>query len=265
MYNREMRFTGAAAAVLLVSTWAGAARADAPWLYRGVVLPHGEVAVDLGLGIGHQPDPNDDGITGLGMNLALSAGVAPGLELGVRTGLRLDSGGQATQADGYGRPFDTETYGTGGDTVANPELHLTWSVARGRAGELGFELAAYIPIENGTSFGMLFGLPVILRAGVLRIDTGVYVPVIFSNPTQSVVSVPFHFWIQATRTLWFGPLIGLRVYNNNGGQQIPLGFGLGSAINPFVDLRAWFLFPDINQNEGSRSFGAGVGLQFRFG
>jgi hypothetical protein len=265
MYNREMRFTGAAMAVLLVSAWAGAARADAPWLYRGVVLPRGEVAVDLGLGIGHQPDPNDDGITGLGMNLALAAGIAPGLELGVRTGFRFDNAGQATQADGYGRPFDTETYGTGFDTVANPEVHLTWSVARGRAGELGLEIAAYLPIESGTSFGMMFGLPIILRAGVLRIDTGVYVPVIFSNPTQTVFSVPLHFWIQATRTLWFGPLVGLRVVNNNGGEQIPLGFGVGSALNPFADLRVWFLFPDINQNEGARSFGAGVGLEFRFG
>ncbi len=85
-------------------------------------MPHGQVAVDIGGGLGHIPDP--DGRTGFGLNLELKAGVGPGLELGIRTGIRADDAGRATQADRYARPFDTETYGTNFDTVANPELHL---------------------------------------------------------------------------------------------------------------------------------------------
>jgi hypothetical protein len=81
MYNPHMRWKGAAAFVFVVSVallaFAPAAHADPPWVYRSIVLPRGEVAVDLGLGLGHQPDgpPNNGSITGFGMNLALSAGV----------------------------------------------------------------------------------------------------------------------------------------------------------------------------------------------
>jgi hypothetical protein len=264
MYNPHMRWKGAVAASFMLCIWAGAARADAPWVYRSIVLPRGEVAVDLGLGLGHQPDAGDGSVTGLGMNLALSAGITHELEFGVRTGFRLDDGGQATQADSYGRPFDTETYDVNNDTVANPELHLRWAVARGEAAELGLELRAYLPIENGSSFGMMFGLPIALRAGSLRVDTGLYVPIIFTTPTRTVVSVPIHLWIQASRTLWLGPLFGLRV-NHPGGDSYPLGFGLGTALTHLVDLRTWILFPDISQNEAARTFGAGVALQLRFG
>ena len=272
MYNPHMRWKGAAAAVFVVSVvvlaWASVAHADAPWVYRSIVLPRGEVAVDLGFGLGHQPDglPNNGSITGFGLNLALSAGVTHELEFGVRTGFRLDDGGQVTQADRYGRPFDTETFGTGFDTVANPEVHLRWAVARGSTAELGLEWRAYLPIENGSSFGMMFALPIVLRAGSLRIDTGLYVPIIFTSPdTTTVVSVPLHLWIQATRTLWLGPLFGLQVYSNGGGDRYPLGFGLGTSLTHLVDLRTWILFPDISRNEAARTFGAGIALQLRFG
>jgi|HubBroStandDraft_6_1064221.scaffolds.fasta_scaffold137250_2 hypothetical protein len=243
------------------------ARADAPWVYRSIVLPRGAVALDLGFGLGHEPDgpPDNGSITGFGLNLALSGSITHELEIGVRTGFRLDDNGQATQADGYGRPFETETYGTDHDRVANPEVHLRWAVARGAAAELGLELRAYLPIENGSSFGLMFGLPIVLRAGAIRIDTGLYVPVIFSNPTQTVVSVPVHLWIQATRTLWLGPLFGVRVVSGNGSHdEYPLGFGIGSALTRTLDLRTWILFPDISQNEAARTFGAGVALQIRF-
>ena len=145
MYNPHMRWKGAAAAVFVVSVvlpaWASVAHADAPWVYRSIVLPRGEVAVDLGLGLGHQPDgqPDNGSITGFGLNLALSVGITHELEFGVRTGFRLDDAGQVTQADSYGRPFDTETYDTDHDTVANPEIHLRWAVARGSTAELGLE------------------------------------------------------------------------------------------------------------------------------
>ena len=246
---------------------AGAARAEAPWVYRSIVLPRGAIAVDVGLGLGHEPaaPPDNGSITGFGMNLALSGGITHELEIGLRTGFRLDDNGQTTQADRYGRPFETETYGTDFDRIANPEVHLRWAVARGAAAELGLELRAYLPIENGSSFGLMFGLPIVLRAGAIRVDTGLYVPVIFSDPTETVVSVPIHLWIQATRTLWLGPLFGLRVVSRGGSHdEYPLGFGLGSSLTHTIDLRTWILFPDINQNEAARTFGAGIALQIRF-
>lgn len=248
-----------AAGVALVLI-AGSARAAAPWIYRDIVLPRGDVAVDLGLGYGHEHQGPD----GWGLNLELSAGLTHDFELGARVGVRLDDGGQATGADGYGRPFDTETYGTVGDRVSNPELHFRWRVARGGAAELGLELRAYVPTEEHSRFGMMFGVPISLRAGIIRFDTGVYVPVIFYDPTLTIVSVPAHLWVQVSREVWLGPLFGLRVISQGGSHnEYPLGFGFGTALNRALDLRAWFLFPNVDQDAAARTYGAGVGLEIR--
>ncbi len=265
MYNPSMKTTAVAALIFTLSIWSAAARADAPWVWRGLTVPRGQVALDIGGGLGHIPDP--DGRTGFGLNLELKAGVAYDLELGIRTGIRADDAGRAIQADGYGRPFNTETYGTDFDTVANPELHLTWVVARGRAAELGLELAAYLPVENNSRFGMMFALPLALHASSIRVDTGLYVPILFYNPTVSIISIPIDLWIQATRTFWLGPVFGLRFIHQNGNESeaFPFGFGIGSAIAPNADLRAWFLFPDISQDHAARTFGAGIAFEIRFG
>ena len=265
MYNPRMHGKGAAALIFAISTWSLAARAEAPWVWRGLVVPQGQVAVDIGGGLGHIPDP--DGRTGFGMNLELKAGVGPRLELGVRTGIRADDAGRLTRADGYARPFDTETYGTNFDTVANPELHLKWVVARGPAVELGLELAAYLPIEDNSRFGMMFALPLALHSSSVRVDTGIYVPILFYDPTVTIVSVPIQVWIQATRTFWLGPVFALRFIHHDGveDEAFPFGFGIGNAISPNADLRAWFLFPDISEDHAARTFGAGLAFELRFG
>jgi hypothetical protein len=243
-----------------------AARAAAPFVYRDQVLPSGDVALDLGLGIGHAPAPPGPDQNGLGMNLEISAGVSREAEIGFRTGLRLDRAGQYTQADGYGRPFDTETYGTAGDRVANPELYGRWRLARGPNAQLAAELRAYLPIETGSRFGMMVALPIALQGGVVRLDTGVYIPVLFYDPTLTVISIPAHLWFQVSPTLWLGPLFGIRVFRRGSASatEYPFGFGIGSMLTHALDLRAWLLFPDINQDQPSRSYGGGFAFQIRF-
>ncbi len=44
----------------------------------------------------------------------------------------------------------------------------------------------------------------------------------------------------------------------------PLGFGMGWQLNRIVDLRTWFLFPDISRNAAARWWGIGVALEVRF-
>lgn len=239
------------------------AAAGGPWLYRPLTLPQGDVAVDFGMGYGHAPAPQQ---SGWGLNLELAAGVARDFEFGIRTGFRLDDGGQVTQADRYGRPFDTETYGTNFDRVANPELRFRWTMARGYSALLGLELRAYLPIENNSRFGFMFGLPIVLRAGPIRFDTGLYVPVIFTEPnTTTVVSIPLHIWIQVAYNVALGPLLGLQVWNQGGNDnRYPLGFGLGVGMARNVDLKTWFLFPDMGQESAARWWGVGVALQVRF-
>jgi hypothetical protein len=252
----------------LLALTAAHAEAAAPYVYRDLVLRHGDVALDFGLGMGNLPPPlpNASSTKGFGLNVELAVGLARDVQLGIRTGFRLDDAGRLTQADGYGRPFNTETYGTRYDYTANPELHVLWAVARGGHAELGLKLAFYLPIENGSRFGTMLALPVALHAGSLRLDTGVYVPIIFYSPTLTTISVPAHIWIQVTPRLWLGPMLGMRVGTWNGGSSVryPLGFGLGSMLNSTVDLRGWLLFPDINRDRAARSYGAGVALQFRF-
>jgi hypothetical protein len=251
---------------LAVIAVARPAQAAAPWIYRSITLPRGEVSLDLGVGLGREPDGPDSNRTGLGMNLEVAAGVTHELELGFRTGFRFDADGRFTEADRYGRAFDTETYDAGNDSVANPELHLRWAVARGSAAQLGLEARAILPFAAGTRFGLVFALPISLRAGLVRIDTGLYVPVIFTDPTTTVISVPIHLWIQATSSFWLGPIFGIKVINESGGtrDEYPLGFGFGTMLRHNVDLRAWFLFPHINGDAAARSWGGGLAFQFRF-
>jgi len=251
-------------AVLLCGVLFARPSRAAEFVYRGLTLPRGAVALDLGLGFGHAPAGPNQSVSGFGMNLEIAGGVTSDLELGLRTGVRFDDDGQATQADGYGRTFDTETYDAGFDRLANPELRLCWSVARGAVAQLALEGRAYLPFADGSRAGFMFALPLALRLASVRIDTGVYVPVLFYDPTQTTVSIPVDVWIQASPTFWLGPLLGIRIQDPSGHTAYPFGFGVGSALSRAVDLRAWFLFPDLNRDEGARTFGAGVGLQIRF-
>jgi len=272
MYNPRMRRStrgthplGAAALFFAIAIWSAAARAEAPWVWRGLVVPRGQIVFDLGVGLGHFPNPQNG--TGFGLNLELKAGIAPNLELGIRTGIRTDDFGRLTHADSYARPFDLETWGTNYDTVANPELHLKWAVARGPAAQLGLELAAYLPIESGSRFGMMFALPLALHANSIRVDSGIYVPIIFSDQTWWALSVPIQLWIQATRTFYLGPVFAMNFIHGDGGESesFPFGFGLGGAIAPSADVRAWFVFPDISAEAAARRFGAGFAFELRFG
>jgi len=260
--HRSARAAGVAFVSLLAALVLSPSRASAaaPWNYRGLTLPRHDVAIDFGMGYGHDPVNS-----GLGMNLELRAGVARDFEFGFRMGFRLDDGGQATRADEFGRPFDTETYGVRDDRISNPELKFRWSMARSYAAELGLELRFYLPIETQSRFGFMVGLPIALRAGPVRFDTGLFVPIIFYDHTQTVVSIPLHIWIQPTATFWLGPLLGMRVVNQDGSRtEYPLGFGMGWQLNRAVDLRAWFLFPNINEDAAARKYGLGLALEVRF-
>ena len=258
-----MRFHHDGRRVLLVTTMAallagatGTAQAT-PFVYRPITLPRSDWALDFGLGLGHVPD-----VTGFGMNLELKGGLTSFLQLGIRTGFRFGRDGRAVQADDYGRMFDTETYGTDHETLANPELSLRWALIHSAA-ELALEGRVYIPVEDGTRLGVMVALPLALHVGgVARFDTGMYVPILFYDHTHVEVSFPLHLWFQVTNALYLGPLTGVRFHD--GDTDVPFGFGLGCAMSYDIDLKTWLLFPDLNHSGGGKVFGAGVGLQVRF-
>jgi hypothetical protein len=234
------------------------------WVERSIVLPRHDWAFDFGLGIGHQdaPDPQ----TGVGMNVEGAVAVTRGLELGLRTGFRFGDDGRFTRADEYGRLYDRETFGTNNDDVANPEFRIRGALVSGRVFELGLEGRATLPFERGSEFGMMFGLPLRLHIEhTVRLDAGVYVPIVFYDPTLFEVSLPLHVWIQATHRLWLGPMTGARFFHRGAYERtdIAMGFGLGYAVMHALDFKTMIFMPGINHEAGARNFGVGVGLQVR--
>jgi hypothetical protein len=248
--------------VALVCT-TSAAHAAPPWVERGTNLPKHDWAFDAGLGLSYS-DYGTDTAFGAGLNLEAAVGVLENLELGLRTGVRFGLDGRSLRADAFGRLFDRQTFGTEYDTVANPELRIRGRVIHGSIVELALEARAYLPIEHDSSFGIMLGIPVIFHLGhMVRLDTGLYLPVLFRDPTETVLSVPVDLWLQATSRLWLGPMSGVRRYNSSGLTDVAFGFGLGYQFNPIVDLKMMVVFPGINHNEGARHFGSGVALEVR--
>jgi hypothetical protein len=263
----------ASASVLFAFFFAAPAFAGPEWVDRGLTMRQLGVSFDVGVGVAHTSGPGGD--TGVGMNLEAALGILDNLEIGLRTGIRMGDGAKATQADDQGRLFDLETYGTGADVFANPELRLLGRVLDLSVVELGVEGRVYMPFEAGTRFSFMLGAPVRLHfSRIVRIDTGVYLPFIFNAggpPTDAVsVNIPFEVWFQATRSFFLGPLAEVRLNANQDpalgidhGAGLLLGFGLGYQISRFADFKAAFDFPRIYGNPGP-DFGAGVGLGLHF-
>jgi hypothetical protein len=236
--------------------------AAAPWVDRAITLPRRAWAFNLGLGIANHRFGLDRPALSPGLNLELAVSVAHGVQIGLRTGLRFGEAARAPLADIYGRPFDTETYGTGVDFVANPEFHIRARMIESEAVEVGIEGRAYAPFSIGP--GVMFGVPLAFHFGrAARLDTGVYVPILFYDPTEALVSFPFHLWFQPTNRFWLGPMAGVRVPSSGGDAQIPLGFGLGYAVTGALDFKAQALFQDVSHGSPSRRWGFGAGIEVR--
>jgi hypothetical protein len=257
----RLAFASATALALVAS--ARPVRAEGPWADRHVTLPGGDWAFDLGLGVARDYAPPVNP-TGAGFNIEGAVGITRDIELGFRTGLRMGDDARATHADEYGRLFDRETFDTSNGSVDNPEVRLRGAVVRSAIVELALEGRAYLPINTGSSFGAMLGVPLLFHLGTsARIDTGVFVPVIFATPLDTYFSAPIDVWFQVTPRVWLGPESGINFHSVNNRVTVPLGFGLGYQITRTLDLKSQFLFPAINDTQGAQTFGLGVGIQVR--
>ena len=237
--------------------------AEPPWVDRHVTLPERDWAFDVGLGVAHD-SAQPSSPTGPGLNVEGAVAPLDGFEVGVRTGIRMGTDARMTRADDYGRLFDRQTFGTNNDTVANPEIRARGAVLRGAAAEIALEGRIFVPIEGGSEFGVMLGIPVLFHiAHLARIDAGVYAPVTYTAQLDMYFSVPVDLWVQATDRLWLGPMSGFVFRSVNNEVSVPLGFGGGYQILPAVDLKAQLLFPAVNETHGGESFGVGVGVQVR--
>ncbi len=255
------------AATLVTASLLLAPRAEAapPFVERRLTLPTHDWAFDLGLGIGHYDFGNNLTGAGAGLNFEGAVSVVHHLELGFRSGLRFGNDGLFARGPAYGRLFDRESFGTGGDLFTNPEIRVRGELVDLDIIELALEARTNVPIANNTRFGVLFGVPLAFHLGsIVKLDTGVYVPVVFDNPTNSAVSAPFNAWFQVSSKVWLGPMTGLRIDNPGTGRRsntsLSAGFGLGYQIASFLDFKTQFLVPDVND---AGNFGVGAGLQIR--
>jgi hypothetical protein len=246
------------------------AEAAPRYVDRSITLPRLVFQGDPGLGIAHLSVGRND-FTGAGLNLEGAIGVTDSVELGLRTGLRLGDEARVLGADAFGRTLFTETYGVATDTLANPEFRVRWAAYSGRVAEIGLDGRVYLPFEPGSRFGVMFGVPMAFHiADLLRIDLGVYIPVITSDPTFVVISVPAYFWFQVSNKVWLGPMLGARHVAPGGPapshDDFLLGFGLGYQVSTSVDLK-WMVFaPRVNGGDGdARVYGGGMGVAFRIG
>src|SRR5262245_18254923 len=158
------------AALAASSLVAPSSEAAPSFIDRPITLPRLNFAANLGLGIAHAHPTRD--LFGPGMNLEGALGITDSVEIGLRTGLRFGDDARLLQADMFGLMYYTETRGTLTDVVANPEFHLRWAVYSGQVVEVGLDGRVFLPIEQNSRFGMMFGLPLAFHiSDFMRIDT----------------------------------------------------------------------------------------------
>lgn len=270
MQRHFARLLFASSVMLLFVLGAGRdASAAERWIDRPMTLHRLVFAGDVGLGIGHLRPPIGPSTTGLGMNLEGAIGITERLELGLRTGLRFGNDGRFTSADYYARTLWTETWGTRAGSVANPEFRIRWVAYSGSIAEVGLDGRLFVPVEQGSRVGMMFGVPFAFHVtDFMRIDTGIYVPVVFYDSAFNGISVPAYLWFQPSEHLWLGPMFAVRFIDpgpaTNHDTSLLLGFGLGYQVASSVDLKMMFLLPNAD-NDLSRALGFGFGAQFRIG
>src|SRR5262249_43003714 len=125
-----------------------------------------------------------------------------------------------------------------------------------------------LPFETGTRFGTVFGVPMSIHIGpVVRLDTGIFIPLLFYDSTIIAFDVPFDAWFQVGPKLWLGPMVGFRHWEfgrlGPSRDDLRFGFGLGYQVARIVDLKTQLFFPQVNHDHGAETFGAGFGVQIR--
>jgi hypothetical protein len=251
--NRATRLLAVCVPLLALG---GQAQAAA-FINRGLNLPSSTFELGLGAGIGHLGASD---YTGLGLNFELGYGLNSTVELRARSGIRFAQSGKSTQADLYGRPVETETYNSGYDSIANPEIGLRFNLVRGGTAEIALDGRIQLPIDSPV--GLTLGLPLALHLGRVRLDTGVFMPIRFYDNTAIDISIPIHLWIKLGGANFVGPMTGV-VWQDHGANRVPFGIGAGTSLSYDADLRFWLLFRDIGE-DNNKDFGAGLGLYVQF-
>ena len=209
---------------------------DAPWIYRASSCRAGRWP---GRGLRHRArSPTGPGqwqhhrlrpqSGARGRHHARAASSACGRDSGSTT-----AGGPPAPTATAGRSTPRPT-GPTATTSANPELHFRWAVARAARGGARARASRLPSHRARVEVRHDVRRPVrAAAAGIVGIDTGVYVPVIFYDPTLTVVSIPVHLWIQASSSRLAGAAVrAARRQPGRHARRIPARLRPGQHAQP---------------------------------
>jgi hypothetical protein len=242
-------------------------------------------AADVGIGFGTYQDGAGNGHVGWGSNFEAAIGLPFLGEFGARIAERFGTDGDfvgtgpgaagfPTGADHFARLFDPVVGEPGFKDFANPEFHLRGSMVDEDIFQLGLETRLTVPTSNDSYWAFTPGLPMrIHMPGVMRIDVGIWLPVVFvnnpppgANSTIYVLDIPVQAFFQIGDA-FVGPESGLRVVNVGStptSTDVPLGVGGGYTFGGIFDVKAQLRSERINSGSwASQSFGGGIGVGLR--
>lgn len=261
-----MRAARAMSPLLIVVSTCASASADEPvWVDRPLVL--GPFRASLEAGIASGAVPGTDGTArGTGASFEGAIGLPLLCELRLRAGYRVNDAARAAGADQLARPFDHEMANEGLARWANPEAMLRYAFLDLDGFALALETRFVLPSAEGTHFRVAPGLPMrISLPGMLRVDTGVYVPFRSVPDAQYSISVPLHSWFQVS-SFFFGPMAGARLHHlvtatgTHNRVDLSAGVGLGYTFLGRMDVKAQLYSARINDKDWAKTVGAGGAL-----
>ena len=265
MLLRTLPYATAGLVVALCSTPARAT----DWVDRPITNGSMHVQGDLGYGIGfgaRQSELSAPLMTsgtekGSGFHLGAQLGLPLGFEIGARMGFRIGDAGKITRGDEFGRVYDANTYNAGSDGASNPEFMLRSSIIATKIVEVGSEARFVIPAVTGSSFGMTAGFPLRIRApGVLRFDTGFYLPAVFNATSDYGFSIPLQLWVQIAN-FYVGALSGVKIYRQPFERvDVAAGVGAGVTLAGIFDVRMQVLTQRVNDEDRLRATGLGLNV-----
>lgn len=139
----------------------------------------------------------------------------------------------------------------------NPFLYGRYRFVKS-AVELAGQIGITIPVQDGSSFGLDLGLPVLFGlTNTTKLISGVYVNLLFADPDMiPTLRIPLDFAVNFSEQLFLTLRSGLNVPDFDFDfMTVPLGVGLGytlaaNAENPLADLYLTFDFTNFIQGSG---------------
>jgi hypothetical protein len=266
----------ASALIGIALLWCRGARGQDRFVDDESVQLRGHVRVAAGLGGALQtyagPANGTLAIFGTGVNAEAAVGLGRSFEIGVRVGVRTDDAGRGLRADEVARAYGTVTFGTGVNTLANPELRLRWRAVRWGRAEVGLENRVVVPTgadPNVTE--VLAGWVSIHVPRVARADLGLEGAFSWQSfetgyLLMPALAVPIRLWVNPTRGLFSGLVATTSYYAptryTTSDVLITTGLVGGYRIGRCDAILGAYLLDVVN--DGIDRTGIGLGLACRF-